>query len=175
MSIAWIVAGLAVAAANAASASQVRVVRYGDDRLTGITQVDVVVSITGDVGRCPIDRARLQQAAVVTLRASQVEATVSEKASSWFYSVLVTAHAAAVGGSCACAISAELIAQVDGIPEADRHAAPGAWGSLLVGGLSLIRETAMVTSPAPEHPGPVETVLRAQIAAIGARISAANR
>jgi hypothetical protein len=172
---AWIVVMFAAAAMTAAAASQVRVVRYGDDRLTGITQVDVVVSIAGDVDRCPIDRARLQQAAVETLRALQVRATVSEKASSWFYSVLVSAHAAAVGGSCASAIGAELIAQVDGIPEADRHAAPGAWGSLLVGRLSLIRETAMVTSRAPEHAVPVETALRAQIAAIGERISAVNR
>src|SRR5687767_2726477 len=101
------------AAVNAAAAAQVRVVRYGDDRLAGITQVDVVVSIAGDVDRCPIDRVRLQQAAVETLRASRVAATVSEKASSWFHSVLVNAHAAAVGGGCASAIGAELIAQVD--------------------------------------------------------------
>ncbi len=49
---AWLVAALVVATINAASARQVRVVRHGDDRLTGIGQVDVVVSIPGNVVRC---------------------------------------------------------------------------------------------------------------------------
>jgi len=172
---AWVVAVFAVAAVNVVSAHQVRVVRHGDDRLAGITQVDVVVSVAGDAMRCPIDRSRLQQTAVETLRVARVKATVSEKASSWFYSVLVTTHSAAVGAACASAISSELIAQVDGIPEADRQLTAGAWGSLLVGPLSLIRETAMVTSPASVHAVPVQTALRAQLAAIGERISPAQK
>jgi hypothetical protein len=170
-----LIAVLLMCAADVTSARQVRVVRYGDDRLTGITQVDVVISTTSDAARCSTDRSHLQQASIETLRTSKITATVSEKTSSWFYSVLITAQAAAVGDACATAVATELIAHVQGIPEADRHVVPGAWGSLLVGTLSLIRETAMVASPATEHAGVVKTALVAQVAAIGERISLANR
>ncbi|MBA3269558.1 MAG: hypothetical protein H0T71_03535 [Acidobacteria bacterium] len=171
---AFIVARLMVAALEGGSA-QVRVVRSGDDRLRGITQVDVVVAADGDVKRCAVERGRVQRAAVETLRGSRLDATVSEKARSWFQSVLISTHTAAVNGSCVTALRTELVAQVHGIPEAEQQLPPDAWGSLLVGPLSLICETAMVTSPVTEHMRLVDTAVRARLTAIGDRISAASR
>jgi hypothetical protein len=170
----WLTVMTAVAVIEA-SASQVRVVRYGDDRLYGITDVDVVVSMAGDAAKCSVERMSLQQSVVDALRASRIKASVSEKASSGPYSVLVSAHSAAVGRSCVTAIGVELIAHVDGIPEADRRLSPEMWGSILVGPLSLVRESALVNSVAANHEIAVLTALRAQVAAIGARITAANR
>jgi len=172
---AWIAALIAAAALDLTSPGQVRVVRHGDERLAGISQVDVVVSTNGDVARCPVDRAQLQQSAVAVMGASRVKATVSEKASSWFYSVLVTTHSVAAGGTCASAVTAELVAQVEAMPEADRQAAPGTWGSLLVGPMSLVRETELITSPPVEHAARLQKLIGAQLAAIGARISLVNR
>ena len=170
-----LIAALVAAGMVEVASAQVRVVRYDDDRLRGITEVDVVVAVAGDVERCGVSRVRLQQRTIDVLRESRLKATSSEKASSWFYSVLVSAHTAAVGSSCATAMTTELVAQVEGIPEADRYAPTGSWGSLLVGPLCLVRETAMATSAATEHAGSVDITLRAQLTAIGARISAANQ
>lgn len=165
---------LALLGRDMATAAQVRVVRYDDDRLTGIREVDVVLTTAGEVTRCVEDRTRLQQTAVETIRVAGLRATTSEKARSWFYSVLVSAHSVAIGGSCVTALTIELVAQVDGIPEADRAGPLDAWGSLLVGPLSLIHETVMVTSPAGDHVAPLQAALRARLGAIGARIQAAN-
>ena len=166
---------VAAALVHSASASQVRVVRYGDDRLTGITHADVLVTLAGDTAHCSVDRARLQRLAVDTLRAAGLEASISETARSWFYSVVVRTNTATVSSACATAVTAELVAQVDGVPEADRRGPAGAWGSVLVGALSLVRETALVTSTPAEHPAPVDSALRVQLTTIGARIRAANR
>jgi hypothetical protein len=56
-----VVGSLAVATA------QVRVVRDGDDRLAGITEVDVLVTLKDESERCGISRARLQSRSLDTL------------------------------------------------------------------------------------------------------------
>jgi hypothetical protein len=71
-------------------------------------------------------------------------------------------------------LTAELMAQVDGIPESDRHAAPDTWSSLLVGQMPLVRQAILVRSARPEHGSRVETAVRAQVEAIGARMKAVN-
>jgi len=151
----------------------VRVVRYGDDRLRGITAVDVV---TGDMraNGCGLTQATLQESAIAALRAAGVKASVSARASSWFYSVYVTAESSAANGRCVTAVSAELVAQVDGIPEADRFAAQDAWGSLLVGQMPLVRESALVSSGSAEHAARVVSTLGERVSEIGARIRAVN-
>ena len=116
---------LAMAATVAAAhAEQVRVVRDGDDRLTGVTSVDVVVSLSP----------------VAALRKS----------------------------------GTELVGHVQGIPEADRDAPAGAWGSLLVGELSLARESTMNVSPPAAHAVQVEATVVEQLAAVGERMRRAN-
>jgi hypothetical protein len=161
-------------ASIAAAAAQVRIVLYGDDRLKGITEVDVVVTVTGDTAVCAVSRPTLQTGATETLRSSRIRATVSEKASSWHYTVLLTVHKSAAGDECASAVTTELVAQVEGFPEADKFAAPGAWGSILIGPMSLVRENDLVTSPVSEHDAAVQAAARAQITAIAERIGRAN-
>jgi hypothetical protein len=162
-------------ATTAAAEGQVRVVRYGADRLVGIRQVDVVMTIAAvPAGSCAPERAPLQSAAAVALRQAGLRATISEKAPSWFYSVIVDIASAGIGDSCATAISTQLVAQVEGIPEADRTAAPGTWGSLLVGEMPLLRVADLVTARAQEHDATVVAAVRAQVAAIAAKIRAAN-
>jgi hypothetical protein len=166
---------LAVGAAATIHASQVRVVRHGDDRLTNITAVDVVVQQSEpETSACGLSQSTLQEAAVATLRAAGVKASVSGRASSWFYTVYVNAQSAAAGNRCVTAVDTELMAQVDGIPEADRHAAEGAWGSLLVGQMPLIRQSALVSSERPDHAARLENAMREHLNTIGARIRAAN-
>ena len=154
---------------------QVRVVLYGDDRLAGIAEVDVVVSVTGDgTTRCAVSRPSLQMAATNTLRAARIRATVSERASSWHYSVLVNVHTSWAGGGCVSAFTTELVAQVEGFPEADKFAAAGTWGSILIGPMSLVRENDLVTSPSREHDADVQAAARAQVAALAERIRRAK-
>jgi hypothetical protein len=162
----WYVAGMH---------AQVRVVRTGDDRLTGIHAVDVLVTVSGaNSDGCAIHSAPLESLAVQEMRAAAVEATVSTKARSWFYSVTVDVRPQRVAGSCAVAITTELVAQVDGIPEADRYGSPGSWGSLLVGVMPLLRETALI-APAPgKRQAAVETAVRGHVAAFAAKLRAAN-
>ena len=156
-------------------AAQVRVVRYGDDRLVGISQVDVLVN-TDQTGSpsCAPDRIVLQSAALDTLRAAGLKATISEKARSWFYSVIVTASSTSAASQCATFLSTELVAAVQAIPEADGHGAAGAWGSLLVGSLSLISARDVVTSSPRDHLEIAQMRLRTQLERIAARIRAAN-
>jgi len=108
------------------------------------------------------------------LRAAGIKASVSAKAGSWFYTVYVTAESSAADGRCVTAVSAELVAQVEGIPEADRYAPQDAWGSLLVGQMPLIREGSLVSSDRVEHASGVAAALGDQVSAIGARIGAVN-
>jgi hypothetical protein len=79
------------------------------------------------------------------------------------------------GGRCATALATALIAHVEGIPEADRHAPGGEWGSLLVGALPLIEDLAVIQSEPANHAARVRIELRKQISAIGERIRLANR
>ena len=154
---------------------QVRVVRHGDERLAGITAVDVLVRVTPDRDApCATARVHLQEVAINALREVPLTATLSEKSASWFYTVLVTVASTAAGRSCAAAVATELIAHVEAMPDADRAAPPGTWGSLLVGELPLVRDSALVTTPAKAHDAAVHKVLRAQLASLGRRIRAAN-
>ena len=158
---------------RAAGAPVVRVVRYGDDRLSGITAVDVVVNAM-NADACRLSRAAVQDAAVAALRAAGIAASASAKASSWFYTVYVTAESAAAGGHCVTAVRGELMAQVSGIPDADRAAPQDAWGSLLVGEMPLVRQSVLVSSKHAEHASRVNDAVREQLTAIGARIKTVN-
>lgn len=155
--------------------AQVRVILYGDDRLAGITAVDVVVTVTGDFAtQCAVSRVELQTRAAETLRAAQIRATVSEVASSWHYTVTVTVRNGLAGGACVSALSTELVAHVEGFPEADKFAAADAWGSILIGTMSLVRENDLVTSPLNEHDVAVQAAATAQVAGLAERVRRAN-
>ena len=169
----WVTSVLLLASISVPE-TQVRMVLYGDDRLKGITEVDVVVSVTGDTSACVVSRSALQTGATDTLRSSRIRATVSEKASSWHYTVLLTVHGRADGDRCASAIMTELVAQVEGFPEADKFAAPGAWGSILIGPMALVRENDLVTAPAREHDAEVQAAARSQVTALAERIGRSN-
>lgn len=170
----WWTAVILVACSVNIDATQVRVVRYGDDRLTGINEVDLLV--TGDVahGRCAVNRAAIERAAVQALTASKVKASVSGKARSFHYSIVTDVITREAGSGCASGITTELVAEVTGIPEADRAAAPGVWGSMLVGVMPLARDNALVIAPAVEHDSAVQRAIESQVAAIAARIRSAN-
>ena len=104
---------------------QVRVVRQGDERLAGITAVDVLVRVAPERDApCATARAPLQELAIGALRAVPLTATLSEKSASWFYTVLVTVTSTVAGRSCAAAVATELIAHVEAVPDADRAAPP---------------------------------------------------
>jgi len=98
----------------------------------------------------------------------------SAKAISWFYTVYVTAESAAADGHCMTAVRGELMAQVNGIPDADRAAPQDTWGSLLVGEMPLVRQSVLVTSNQAEHASQVNDAVREQLTAIGARIRTVN-
>jgi hypothetical protein len=171
---AW-VTSVCLLASVASMDGQVRIILHGDDRLKGITEVDVVVAVTGDATpACAVSRPALQTTATEMLRKSRVRATVSEKASSWHYTVHVTVHTATAGDGCASAVTTELVAQVEGFPEADKFAAPGAWGSVLMGPMSLARENDLVTSGPREHDAAVQAAARDQLSALAERIRLAN-
>jgi hypothetical protein len=169
-----LVTGLYLLASVATAGAQVRVVLYGDDRLKGIAEVDVVVTVRGDTAACAVSRPALQTGATNTLRTSRIRATVSEKASSWHYTVLMTTHSSAAGNGCASALTTELVAQVEGFPEADKFAAPGTWGSILIGPMSLVRENDLVTSAPREHDAAVQAAALAQVEALTERMRRAN-
>lgn len=172
---AWQLLIMLLLAAEWTASAQVRVVLYGDDRLAGIHEVDVVVTVAGETTQpCAVSRPALQTGTAGTLRAAGIRATVSEKASSWHYTVHVTVHTRAAGDRCASAITAELAAQVEGFPEADKFAAPGAWGSVLIGPMSLARENDLVTSAPREHDALVQAAVGVQAAALAERIRRAN-
>ena len=157
-------------------ASPVRVIRRGDDRLKGIDTVDVLVNELGDDSvTCGISRPALQQAAVSALVASGVKATVSEKASSWFFTVHVTVQTARIDDRCATSVHTELRTRVDAIPEIDRYATNGEWGSLMIGELSLIELSAIAGSPRSNHAAQIQDIVQNQVAIIGSRIRTANK
>lgn len=156
------------------SAAQIRVVRDGDDRLHGIAEVDVLVEVAAPVARCIVTLAALQATARDALRLAGVAATLSQKARSGFYSIVVHARSESAGTTCAAAVATELVAEVTAIPEADTAAAPGTWGSLLKGMMPLVRESALVITAPVAHDASVERTVRAQVAAIAARIRSVN-
>jgi hypothetical protein len=109
-----------------------------------------------------------------TLRTAGLEASVSGKASSGFYTAYLTAQSSSAADRCVTSLSAELMARVDGIPEADRYLEKDAWGSLLVGQMPLLRQTGLVSSSHAAHAGQVEAAVREHFTTIGARIRAVN-
>ena len=138
MATAWLVC---TACAVTTLDAQVRVVRRGDDRLSGITAVDVVVKdLNTDAVSCGVAPTALQETAVATLRAAGIMSSGSGMASSWFYTFYVTARSVVAERQCVTSLTAELMAHVSGIPESDQAATNGAWGSLLVGQMPLARE-----------------------------------
>jgi hypothetical protein len=169
------VVALCLGLSAGAAGAQVRVVRHADDRLAGIMEVDLLVRVTPDRSApCALAVGPLQEVALATLRSIPLKATLSERAASWFYTVLVTVTSTPAGGACAAAVATELVAQVEAIPDADRQAPAGQWGSLLVGELPLVREHVLVTAPAKAHDAAVQKVVREQLANLGRRIRAAN-
>jgi hypothetical protein len=161
---------------SATSQAPVRVVRYGDDRLTGIAEVDVVVRIDSRTAEvCTASRDLLQSTARDTLRQAGLTATISYKSSSWFYSVIVNVISARVDARCVASLTTELVAEVQGIPEADLGHPPGAWGSLLVGQMPLISASELVIVPLPEHDSAVRAAVRGQIAALATKLRMVNR
>ena len=78
-------------------------------------------------------------------------------------------------GRCVTALRSRLLTQVDGVPESDRFATGGEWGSMLVGEMALIEDSALVESAAGDHAERVQRAMRAQLLAIGGRVKAANQ
>ena len=167
---------VALAVLSSGVASQVRVVRSGDDRLTGIGQVDVLVTLTpSSMSPCHITPSALQRGALDSLRGAGITATISEKAPSWHYSVVVDVRGHGTDTTCAAAITTELVAHVAGIPDADGNSPPGRWGSLLLGSMPLVRDNDLVMTTPLAHDGAVQHVVQEHVAVIAARIRAANQ
>ena len=172
---AWIAILVLLGGLRTPADGQVRVVRRGDDRFRGIHTIDVVIEPIDGLFSCGLLKDDLMRAATTALRDTGLRATVSERASSWFYTAEVDVVTDADKGRCATALSSDLIAHVDGIPDADRSPGTGEWGSLLVGKLSLLHELAVIHSEPSSHAARVIGELRKQISAIGERIRLANK
>ena len=156
-------------------AGQVRVVRYGDDRLSGIDQVDLLVVLESTRETCQTSVPSLQRQALDILRAAGIKATSSEKARSWHYSVVVNVRTDTDGTTCATAIATELVAEVAGIPESDKELPPERWGSWLMGTMSLARESALVIGGPLAHDAAVQRAIRTHVLAIAGKIRSANQ
>ena len=170
------VLSVALSGVAAAAEAQVRELRHGEDRLKGITAVDVAIDpVSADAARCGIARVRLQEAAMETLTAAGLRATLSAKASSWFYTVYATVSSVRSGGQCSSSVVTELTAQVQGIPEADRQVPADRLGALLVGQLTLIRHNGIVSSRAAAHTGQVRALLREHLTDIARRVAIATK
>ena len=154
--------------------AQVRVVRYGDERLVGVAEVDVLI-VTSPVAGCRVDSAEAQELVLRLLREHGVRATASARARSWHYSVVVTVRTAPSADACVSAVSSELVAEVAGIPEADKVAVPGAWGSLLMGPMPLAHDMTLVISSRVTHDADVGRAVETQVTAIADRIRSANQ
>ena len=155
-------------------AAQVRIVRYGDDRLTGISAVDLLVTASAAKGACRVSPDAITQMAVKELRARRIDTTVSERDRSSAYSVVIDIKTAESSGTCGASINSQLVAEVSAAPEADKELTVGAWGSLLIGGMALISENALVLSSALDHDAHVQRAIATQVGAIAARIRSAN-
>ena len=160
---------------TSAARGQVRVVRSDSARLAAVEAVDVLVTHGNAASpACDVTTRAIGTGAVDTLGAAQVRATISDKARSWFYSLVIELHTRQHGASCATAMSTELVAEVEAVPEADRHAPPGAWGSLFRGYMPLAHEADVVVGPPAGHDADVQRAVAAQVAAVAARVRAAR-
>jgi hypothetical protein len=165
---------LAIVAQVGASA-QARIVRYGDDRLTGIREVDVLVTSAAEADSCGVSRGATQQRMVHALHAAGLKATISERGRSWYHSIVVHLETGATRSSCVTAITTELVSEVRAIPEADDLAPSGAWGSLLAGPMTLVRDNALVITRSLEHDAAVQQAVERHVTAIAARVRTVNR
>jgi hypothetical protein len=154
--------------------SAVRVIRRGDERLRGVSAVDVVVDLSAASASCGLSRPRLQDDVRTRLVGRGLRASISEKASSWFYTVSLALDTLVVHDRCVTSVRVQLSTPVDAIPEIDRYATSGQWGSLLVGQLPLIESSKLIESPADEHPRRVRMLLDEQLDALAGRVAAAN-
>jgi hypothetical protein len=154
---------------------QVRVVRSGDDRLSGVDQVDVLVVLESAQAQCETSVPSMRAQAVDALRAAGITATTSEKARSWHYSIVVTVRTETAAATCASAILSELVAEVAAVPEADKALPPAHWGSWLMGIMPLVRESALVIASPVAHDAAVQQAVRTHAAAIASRIRRANQ
>lgn len=177
MTAATLTAAFAFAAVlwvNAAQA-QVRVIRSGEDRLTGINEVDLLVTLKGPgTAGCNVDVKPVQTSAVSVLRAAGLKVTTSDKARSWHYSIVVDVWTDGREAMCASAVTTELVAEVVGVPEADKAAPPGRWGSMLIGFMPLARENGLVIGAAVTHDAAVRQQVFAQLSTLAARIRLVN-
>ena len=169
-----ILIALAIALGPLTVAAQVRVVRSGDDRLSGIDAVDVLVTQTATGDGCALPIAALRKAAVDALGRAGLRATASEKARSWFHSIVIDVHTTLANAICASAVTTELVTEVEGIPDADRQRPPGTWGSLLRGYMPLVRETVLVTAPPASHDASVQTAVEAHAFTVAMKIRSVN-
>lgn len=167
-------ATLAVMFASAMHDGQVRIVRYGDDRLIGISELDVLVTVQAPRPQCAVSTTALQRRAVDALRASGIQVTVSDKARSSDYSLVIEVRSDGMAGTCSSALATQLVTEVSAIPEADRNLPPRSWGSLLVGAMRLAGENALVIAQDREHDSAVQKAVAAQVAALAARVRSAN-
>jgi hypothetical protein len=160
---------------SAALAAQVRTVRRGDDRLVGIRELDVLIkSRSANTPACRLTVDAAQQRVVQVFRDRGLRATISEKAPSSPYSLVVDLPSERTSTGCATAVITELVADVTAIPDADASRQPGEWGSLLIGPMTLTRETALVIGSPVEHDAAVQHAILAQVTMVAARIRTAN-
>ena|SRR5688500_4782743 len=151
---------------NASNTPQVRELRHGDDRLKGITAVDVVIDpVAADGTRCGLAREAIQQVTVTALQSAGLKATVRENASSAFFTVYVTATTVRSGSQCATSLVTDLMAHVEGAQDG---------GLALVGEMSLIRHQGVVSSTRAAHTAQVHSVLSDHLKAIGSRVASAK-
>jgi len=159
-----------------AQTAPARIVRQGDDRLKGITAVDVVIDpMRAEAARCGVNRDALHQVVIHTMSPTGLKATISEKSSSWHYTIYVTVSTVISDGHCATGIVTELMAQVEGVPVTDKQTPPSEWDSLLVGQLTLIRHNGIVSSRRSAHAADVRSMVSEHLLAIGTRVMAANK
>ncbi len=154
--------------------AQVKIVRYGDDRLTGITAVDVLVTGTSSDNTCRVSRGAIIQIAREELRASGIDTSVSDKARSSAYSVVIHVETAESDATCGTSVNTQLVAEVSAVPEADKQLPAGRWGSLLIGGMALTSENALVLSRMLDHDAHVQRAIAKHVVGIATRIRSAN-
>jgi hypothetical protein len=117
----------------------------------------------------------LQTAVTTALRAAGLKATISNVARSHPYSVVIDIRSSEAGPTCASALHSQLVAEVEGVPEADKYGPPGQWGSLLRGFMPLLQDQALVIASPVEHDADVQRAVHSAVAAMAAKIKSADR
>jgi len=157
------------------TSAQVRVVRYGDDRLSGIRHLDILVDgPTAVAGACSLAVAPIQQAAVSAVTETGLKASVSEKASSWFHTVVIGVRSLALSDQCMISLNVELLAHVEAMPLGDRQEPRTEWGSLLMGQMALLRSSGLLPSSIAARQQIVNSATRSAVIDIARRVRAAQ-